>query len=70
MEVLFFQMEILFFRRQNFSNSKEEYAFIYWLINNHGDWTAEFSKILEEFLNKETIKNTLEKINKILKPSK
>lgn len=55
---------------ENFSNSKEEYAFIYWLINNHGDWTAEFSKILEEFLNKETIKSTLEKINEILKPSK
>ncbi len=55
---------------ENFSNSKEEYAFIYWLINNHGDWTAEFSKILEEFLNKKTIKSALEKINKILKPSK
>ncbi|RKO65477.1 hypothetical protein CKA54_00745 [Campylobacter sp. P255] len=51
-------------------NFKENYAFIYWLINNHGNWMVEFSKILEEFLNKETIKNTLENINNELKPNK
>ncbi|TDJ80444.1 PD-(D/E)XK nuclease family protein [Campylobacter volucris] len=54
---------------ENF-NFKEEYAFVYWLINNHGSWMAEFSKILKEFLNKETIKSTLEKINEELKSSK
>ncbi|EAI0925216.1 hypothetical protein E1H53_07055, partial [Campylobacter lari] len=51
-------------------NFKEKYAFVYWLINNHGNWMVEFSKILEEFLNKETIKNTLKKINNKLKPNK
>ncbi|WP_261798285.1 hypothetical protein [Campylobacter volucris] len=49
---------------------KEKYAFVYWLINNHGSWMVEFSKILKEFLNKETIKSTLEKINEELKSSK
>lgn len=51
-------------------NFKEKYAFVYWLINNHGSWMTEFSKILEEFLNKETIKSALENINNELKPNK
>ncbi|EGK8038727.1 PD-(D/E)XK nuclease family protein [Campylobacter lari] len=54
---------------ENF-NFKEKYAFVYWLINNHGNWMVEFSKILEEFLNKETIKSALENINNELKPNK
>ncbi|EAK9993373.1 hypothetical protein A9458_00685 [Campylobacter lari] len=54
---------------ENF-NFKEKYAFVYWLINNHGNWMTEFSKILEEFLNKETIKSALENINNELKPNK
>ncbi|HEC1758212.1 TPA: hypothetical protein R1711_001477, partial [Campylobacter lari] len=54
---------------ENF-NFKEKYAFAYWLINNHGNWMTEFSKILEEFLNKETIKSALENINNELKPNK
>ncbi|EEU8399711.1 PD-(D/E)XK nuclease family protein [Campylobacter lari] len=54
---------------ENF-NFKEKYAFVYWLINNHGNWMIEFSKILEEFLNKETIKSALENINNELKPNR
>ncbi|EAK0810922.1 hypothetical protein A0Y63_00785 [Campylobacter lari] len=51
-------------------NFKEKYAFVYWLINNHGNWMVEFSKILREFLDKNTIKDVLKKINNELKPNK
>ncbi|QOQ99867.1 PD-(D/E)XK nuclease family protein [Campylobacter lari] len=54
---------------ENF-NFKEKYAFAYWLIENYGEWTKKFCEILKEFLDKNTIKNTLEKINNKLKPNK
>lgn len=54
---------------ENF-NFKEKYAFVYWLIKNYGEWTKKFCEILKEFLDKNTIKSALEKINNELKPNK
>ncbi|MBX2078982.1 PD-(D/E)XK nuclease family protein [Campylobacter peloridis] len=49
---------------------KEKYSFVYWLIKNYGEWMRKFNEILNEFLDKKTIKEVLENINNELKPSK